>query len=75
VLIVFESNPEFVTQLNGHHRLTELIIKHIVVQFEGDLTTLTPGHPSSAQEAGGDSTDARSSEDIESEDEDEDEYI
>lgn len=75
VLIVFESNPEFVTQLNGHYRITELIIKHIVVQFEGDLTTPTPGHPSAAQEEGSDSTDARSFKEVESEDEDEDEYI
>ena len=72
VLIVFESSPEFVTQLNGHYRITELIIKHIVVQFEGDLTTSTPDHPSAAQEEESDSTDARSFEDIESEDEDED---
>ena len=73
VLIVFESSPEFVTELNGHYRITELIIKHIVVQFEGDLTALTPSQPSAAQEEGSDSTDARSFEDIESEDEDEDE--
>ena len=73
VLIVFESSPEFVTQLNGHYRITELIIKHIVVQFEGDLTIPTSSHPSAVQEEGSDSTDARSFEDIESEDEDENE--
>ena len=73
VLIVFESSPAFVTQLNGHYRITELIIKHIVVQFEGDLTIPTPGQSSAAQEEGSDSTDARSFEDIESEDEDEEE--
>lgn len=73
VLIVFESSPEFVTQLNGHYRITELIIKHIVVQFEGDLTTPTPSHPSATQEEGSDSTDARSFKDAESEDEDADE--
>ena len=73
VLIVFESNPESVTQLSGHYRITELIIKHIVVQFEGDLTAPAPGQPSAAQEEGSDSTDARSFEDVESEDEDEDE--
>ena len=71
VLIVFDSSPEFVTQLNGHYRITELIIKHIVVQFEGDLTALTSSHPSVAQEEGSDSTDARSFEDAESEDENE----
>ena len=70
VLIVFESSPEFVTQLNGHYRITELIIKHIVVQFEGDFTAPTPSHPSEIQEERSDSTDARSFEDIESEDED-----
>ena len=73
VLIVFESNPEFVTQLNGHYRITELIIKHIVVQFEGDLTLPDPTQPPVTQEEGSDSTDARSFEDVESEDEDEDE--
>ena len=72
-LIVFEGSPEFVTQLNGYYRITELIIKHIVVQFEGDLTALTPSHPSATQEEESDSTDARSFEDIESEDEDENE--
>ena len=75
VLIVFESSPEFVTQLNGHYRITELIIKHIVVQFEGDLTTPALSHPSAVQEEGSDSTDARSFKDVESEDEDEDEYV
>ena len=73
VLIVFESSPEFVTQLNGHYRITELIIKHIVVQFEGDLTAPTPSHPSATQEEGSGSTDARSFKDAESEDEDADE--
>ena len=74
VLIVFESSPEFVTQLNGHYRITELIIKHIVVQFEGDLTP-TPSHPSAVQEEGSDSADARSFKDIASEDENEDKYF
>ena len=75
VLIVFESSPEFVTQLNGHYRITELIIKHIVVQFEGDLTIPTPSHPSATQEERSASTDARSLEDAESEDEDTNEYV
>ena len=69
VLIVFESSPEFVTQLSGHYRITERIIKHIVVQFEGDLTAPTPSHPSAAQEERSNSTDARPFEDIEREDE------
>ena len=71
VLIVFESSPEFVAQLNGHYRITERIIKHIVVQFEGDLSTLTSSHTSTSQEEGSDSTDAPPFEGIESEDEDE----
>ena len=76
VLIVFESSPELVAQLNGHYRITERIIKHIVVQFEGDLAALTSSHASASQEEGSDSTDARPFEDIESEDEEEnDEYI
>ncbi len=70
VLLVFESSPEFVGQLNGHYRVTERIIKHIVVQFEGDLTELTPGHAAPPGE-GSDSTSARPFENSESEDEDE----
>ena len=78
VLIVFESSPELVAQLNGHYRITERIIKHIVVQFEGDLAALTSSHTATSQEQeeGSDSTDARPFEDIESEDEKEnDGYI
>lgn len=77
VLIVFESSPDFVTQLSGHYRITERIIKHIVVQFEGNLTLPTPSQASAPPGEGSDSTDARPFEDVESEDEDEDdnEYI
>lgn len=75
VFIVFESSPEFVSQLNGHYRITERIIKHIVVQFEGDLTSLTPSHTTAPSGEGSDSTGARPFEDIESEDEDEDRYF
>jgi small subunit ribosomal protein S6 len=75
VLIVFESSPEFVTQLTGHYRITELIIKHIVVQFEGDLTAPAPSHPSATQEERSDSTGARPFEDSESEDENENKYF
>lgn len=70
VLIVFESSPEFVTQLNGHYRITEQIIKHIVVQFEGELTIPPPGHTSVPPEEGSNSTNTRPFEDAESEDED-----
>ena len=71
VLLVFESSPEFVGQLSGHYRITERIIKHIVVQFEGDLAVLTPSHTSGSPEAEGDSTRARPFENVESEDKDE----
>ena len=73
VLIVFESSPEFVTQLSGHYRITERIIKHIVVQFEGDLTAPPPSHTSKPPGETRGSTDARPFEDAESEDEEEDE--
>ena len=63
VLIVFEGSPEFASQLSGHYRITERIIKHIVVQFEGDLTTPASSPRSAPQE------------DIESEDEDEGSYF
>ena len=75
VLIVFESSPESVTQLTGHYRITELIIKHIVVQFEGDLTAPAPSHPSGTQEERSDSTGARPFKDNESEDENENKYF
>lgn len=75
VFIVFESSPEFVSQLSGHYRITERIIKHIVVQFEGDLTAPTPSHTTTPPGEGSDSTGARPFEDIESEDEDEADYF
>lgn len=68
VLLVFESNPEFISQLNGHYRITERIIKHIVVQFEGDLATPAPSHTSRPPEEGSDSAGDRPFEDTESED-------
>ena len=75
VFIVFESNPEFVSQLSGHYRITERIIKHIVVQFEGDPTAPTPSHTTTPPGEGSDSTGARPFEDIESEDEDGADYF
>ena len=42
VLMVFESEPDFVEQLQRHYRITESIIKYIVVKFEGDLTQPLP---------------------------------
>ncbi|MBC8230500.1 30S ribosomal protein S6 [bacterium] len=42
VLMVFESEPDFVEQLQRHYRITESIIKYMVVKFEGDLTYPLP---------------------------------
>lgn len=42
VLMVFEAEPQFVEQLQRHYRITEPIIKYIVVRFEGDPTQFTP---------------------------------
>ena len=75
VLIVFESSPEFVNQLSGHYRITERIIKHIIVQFEGDLTTPASSPTAAPPGEESDSTGARPFEDIESADEDEDKYF
>ena len=38
VLMVFESSPELVSQLNSYYQITEPIIKHILVRLEEDLT-------------------------------------
>jgi small subunit ribosomal protein S6 len=42
VLIVFESEPNFVEQLQRHYRITEPIIKYMVVEFKGDPTRPLP---------------------------------
>ena len=42
VLMVFEAETQFVEQLQRHYRITEPIIKYIVVIFEGDPTQFTP---------------------------------
>lgn len=70
MLIVFESSPEFVRQLNGHYQITEPIIKHIVVQFEGDLTAPVPSSTAIPPGEGSDSAGARPFEGNESEDKD-----
>ena len=69
-LIVFESSSEFARQLNGYYQITESIIKHIVVQFEGDLTAPAPSPTAIPPGEGGGSTGARPFEDNESKDED-----
>ncbi len=40
-LFVFESDPEFVRQLNTYYRIAEPIIKSMVVSFEGDVSEST----------------------------------
>ncbi|HIE28667.1 TPA: 30S ribosomal protein S6 [Candidatus Poribacteria bacterium] len=42
VLMVFESEPDFIEQLQRHYRITESIIKYMVVNFEGNLTQPLP---------------------------------
>ena len=42
VLMVFESEPDFIEQLQRYYRITESIIKYMVVNFEGDLTQPLP---------------------------------
>ena len=37
VLFIFKSEPAFVLQLTSSFRVIESIIRHLVVQFEGDL--------------------------------------
>ena len=40
VLMVFEAEPDFVSQLQRHYQLSESIIKYIVCKFEGDIDQL-----------------------------------
>jgi small subunit ribosomal protein S6 len=73
VLIVFESSPGFVSQLNNYYLITEPIIKHIVIRFEGDLSA--PARRTAeglARGSAADLSDGNPSKDIESEDDDED---
>ena len=37
-LFVFESDPEFVRELNTYYRIAEPIIKYMVVNFEGEIS-------------------------------------
>jgi len=48
VLMVFDSEPGFVEQLQRHYQITEPIIKYMVVRFEGDLEQLLPTLPEPA---------------------------
>jgi len=40
VLIVFSGDSELLNRINHHFRITEPIIRHLVVVFEGDLDKL-----------------------------------
>jgi small subunit ribosomal protein S6 len=77
VFVVFESGPEFVRQLNGYYQITEPIIKHIVVRFEGDLTVPAQSHTKipRGEETDEDSPGDSPFEDVESKDEDKYELI
>lgn len=37
-LLVFESDPKFVRELNTYYRIAEPIIKYMVVNFEGEIS-------------------------------------
>jgi len=65
VLIVFESEPNFVEALQRHYRITEPIIKYMVVEFKGDPTQPLPKLAEVVEEV--------EAEEEESEDEQEDE--
>lgn len=47
VLLLFESNPEHVLRLNTYYQISEPIIKHMVVGFEGDSSKLVESASSS----------------------------
>ena len=51
VLIVFESEPEFVEQLQQYYRIAEPIIKYIVVRFQGDFSQPSPMYEAVAETA------------------------
>ena len=68
VLIVFESEPTFVEQLQRHYRITEPIIKYMVVEFKGDLTQPSPKLAEVDEEV---ETEEESEEEREDEDEEE----
>ena len=66
VLLVFGSEPDSVTQLNNHYQITEPIIKHMVVRFEGELPTPAPERSEQPkEESAEDSPDESPSADVE----------
>ena len=69
VLLVFESQPDFVRQLSTYYQISEPIIKYMIVGFEGDLTKPVPHDVGELQ---GRKADRKSLD--EDEDEDEDDY-
>ncbi|HIM11198.1 TPA: 30S ribosomal protein S6 [Candidatus Poribacteria bacterium] len=40
VLMVFNGDSELLSRINNHFRITEPIIRHLVVTFEGDLDSI-----------------------------------
>ena len=45
VLMVLETEPDFVSQLQRHYQLSESIIKYMVCKFEGDINQLVSETP------------------------------
>ena len=60
VLMVFNGESELLDRINNHFRITEPIIRHLVVTFEGDLDKLIAKQQETvAQAARRDSQEAR----------------
>jgi len=51
VLMVFNGNSELLDRINNHFRITEPIIRHLVVTFEGDLDKLIAKQQETAAQA------------------------
>jgi len=73
VLIVFESEPNFVVQLQRHYRITEPIIKYMVVEFKGDPTQPLQKLAEVVEEVGADEEESEEDEEESSESEESDE--
>ena len=51
VLMVFNGDSELLDRINNHFRITEPIIRHLVVTFEGDLDKLIAKQQETAAKA------------------------
>ena len=51
VLMVFNGDSELLDRINNHFRITEPIIRHLVVTFEGDLDKLIAKQQETAAQA------------------------